>query len=283
MLTLCTSLAPELGRVDEDGHECGLSYQQECVNGWLQLGVKVVAVNVAEELPWAHMSFPKVGLIPAPSDSRSHNRGRPLPYIHDLVQAAAVQAEREFCGVINSDIFLRDFETFWPTLKPLLKGGIVVMRRMEMSWPSKTQKGLYPFGFDVFLMDRRMGALIPESAFAVGIPWWDFWLPLIGFLNGFDLHLVQTPIAHHLEHPTKWDQDQFVEYGAQLVECLETEARKACEVPALQGRGMFVLEGIRLVRETANCDIRKPKFTSALSRYLQWFFDDGNAVNRVAF
>jgi len=281
MLTLCTSLAPQLGRRDEDGHECGMSYQQECIEGWMQLGAKVVAVNVAEELQWAHRTFPKVGLIPAPADSRSHNNGRPLPYIHDLVQAAAVQAERQYCGVINSDIYLRDFDRHWPSIEPLLTGGLVVMRRMEMSWPSQTAKGIYPFGFDVFLMDRRMGAVIPESPFAVGIPWWDFWLPLMGFLKGFNVHLVQTPIAYHLEHPAKWDQAQFIEYGAQLVAYLELEAKKACETPALKGRGTFLLDGLRLVRETAECDTRNLKYTSALSRYLQWFFDEGNAVNRA--
>ena len=281
MLTLCTSLAPKLGRQDETGHECGASYQQQCVSSWLEQGAKVVAVNVTEELQWAHRTFPKVGLIPAPTDSRDHNRGRALPYIHDLVQAAAVQAEREFCGVINSDIYLQELQVYWPQIEPLLQGGIVVMRRMEMSWPSKTPLGLYPFGFDVFFMDRRLGAVIPESPFAVGIPWWDFWLPLMGFLKGFDVHLVQAPVVFHLKHATRWDDAQFVEYGAQLVEYLEAEARQVQDHPVFGVRGQYLLDGLKLVREASSENIRSQQFASALSRYLQWFFDEGAGVKQV--
>lgn len=282
MLTLCTSLAPQLNRIDDHGLECGMAYQQACVQSWQAMGANVVAVNVMEELPWAQEMFPGVGLIPAPEDSRAHNQGRPLPYIHDLVRAAGVQAETRFCGLINSDIFLKDFEPLWPSLQARMVGGLLVCRRMEMSWPSFQAHRFYPFGFDMFLMDRRVGASLPESKFAVGIPWWDFWLPLMAYLRGFNLYRVDVPVAYHLQHAARWDEAQFVEYGAQLVECLRVEAQATLSNPTLAIRGQFILDGLQMIEEAAECDIRELKYTSGLSKYLEWFFDKGPAVRGIS-
>ena len=153
-------------RIGDDGLDCGMAYQQACIASWVESGAKVVAVNVAEELEWASATFPLVGMIPTPSDSREHNSGRPLPYIHDLFRAASFQAEGPYCGVINSDIYLKGFGKKWADLERALPGGLVVFRRMEMGWPSFREVGVYPFGFDMFVMDKRVGRLIPDSLFA---------------------------------------------------------------------------------------------------------------------
>jgi len=265
----------------DDGTECGQTYQKSCVKSWHEMGARVIAVNVSDELAWAQKAFPGVDLIPAPLDSREQTGGRPLPFIHDLVRAASIHSEGPYCGLINSDIYLKGMKEHWPAIEQALNGGMVLFRRMEMDWPSFETFKFYPFGFDVFLMDKRIGPILADAPFAVGIPWWDFWLPLMAFLKGFNLYRVEPAIAFHLAHQTRWDTDQFVEYGAKLFEMVEQEAHQAVKSSELRARGEFVLNGFQLVREASDCDLRDAKFSSGLSHYLKWFFDKSAAVSAL--
>ena len=107
MLTLCTSLAPRLIRSDVGGEECGQSYQRACVESWQSFGYNIVSMNCEHELDWALEHFPDVGIIPSPAKAKSFQSIQPLPHIHDMVHAAAVQAQGPVCGLINSDIYLK--------------------------------------------------------------------------------------------------------------------------------------------------------------------------------
>ena len=238
-------------------------------------------MNAEHELDWALENFPSVGIIPSPSEPAPGQIVLPLPKIHDMVHAAAVQAEGPVCGLINSDILLERFDSVLPLLTKDLDCGMVVFRRMEMEWPTRDTYKYYRFGYDVFLMDKRLSHELPDAPFTIGVPWWDLWLPFMAFLKGFNLCMVETPAVLHTAHETRWTEEAFVEYGVKLFEILRDEASAALADPMLKGRAEFVLAGLKMVVEALPEKPDSGVFLTALSKYFQWFFDEGGGVRRV--
>ena len=63
----------------------------------------------------------------------------------------------------------------------------------------------YTVGYDVFFFEREeVGGDIGQS-FAIGIPWWDYLLPILFRLRGLRINLLTSPIAFHLQHPTNYN------------------------------------------------------------------------------
>jgi len=61
---------------------------------------------------------------------------------------------------------------------------------------------------------------INKSDFCLGVPWWDYWVPLTSVLNGYPVKQLITPVAYHIEHPFRWENKYFKHFGARLVSYL---------------------------------------------------------------
>jgi hypothetical protein len=61
----------------------------------------------------------------------------------------------------------------------------------------------YYSGFDYFFFDSDIACAALEHAmpFAMGLPWWDIWLPCVGMFKGRQIVVVDLPGIVHLMHP----------------------------------------------------------------------------------
>ena len=68
-----------------------------------------------------------------------------------------------------------------------------------------------------------------DSPFCVGMPFWDYWMPLVALLKGRPLKALRSPVALHIAHETRWDDTIYVYFHALIGAVLQ-----ACE--ASRGR-----------------------------------------------
>ena len=57
--------------------------------------------------------------------------------------------------------------------------------------------------------DAEAARALAEEAmpYAMGVPWWDYWLPLALLARGRRVLMLNRPAIMHLEHPANWSND----------------------------------------------------------------------------
>jgi hypothetical protein len=69
-------------------------------------------------------------------------------------------------------------------------------------------------GYDYFALPRPfldlLTSRLTDSRLALGMPFWDYWLPLAALLAGTPTTAVEVPFALHGRHGSDWDQTKFV-------------------------------------------------------------------------
>ena len=72
----------------------------------------------------------------------------------------------------------------------------------------------YAVGYDFFLMSGDVLADFANAPFCLGMPFWDYWLPLVALLKGRPLKALRSPVALHIAHETRWDNAIYVFFHA---------------------------------------------------------------------
>jgi hypothetical protein len=88
-------------------------------------------------------------------------------------------------------------------------------------------RGVYPWGFDYFLIPADLRELLLEDGglspvFKIGDPWWDYTIPVFAMARGFLLkRLPSTVPALHYIHPTRYAHERWRQNGAHFLELVE--------------------------------------------------------------
>lgn len=216
-LILATSLSPQ----DDRG------VQPDAVQSWLSHGAKVLAINTTDEIDALRGSFPDVHFVET-QRTAEQLAGRPVPYIFDLLKAAKENSnEGDALGVINADIFLRHSQGLKSFLAAESQGAVILGRRVDV--PEKSvfhtyspdAAPTYSVGYDYFVMSRDVVDDFSDSPFAMGMPFWDYWLPLTAYLAGRPLKTLNSPVALHVQHETRWDDTIYLFFHALIAYALE--------------------------------------------------------------
>lgn len=222
-LTLVTSLAPHDGR----------NVQPAAVQSWLDHGIKVLAVNTADEIAGLSTSFADVEFIPATRTAEQH-AGRPVPYIFDLLSAAKSHtSEGDTVGIINADIFLRPGNNLNAFLMNEAAGALILGPRVDVAEPEDFQTYVpvpdptFSIGYDYFIMSRDLLDDFTDSPFAMGMPFWDYWLPLTSYLAGRPLKALKSPVALHVHHETRWDDTIYLFFHSLIAYALKQSKQSA--------------------------------------------------------
>ena len=93
-----------------------------------------------------------------------------------------------------------------------------------------TGKEAYSVGYDYFLMSGDVLDDFADGPFCLGMPFWDYWLPLMALLKGRPLKALQSPVALHVAHETRWDDTIYLFFHALIASVIETSK-------ASRGRG----------------------------------------------
>jgi hypothetical protein len=185
--------------------------QRAALNSWRAAGLSVVSINSAPEAAQLRDHFPDVSfqLIDKPAVDA---RGRPLVPIHAMMQAAR-DASSDICGIINSDIEFRGQPSFFDLVRQQVAGSLIFGNRVDVV-DRKVRRGkTYRNGYDFFFWDRKNSPLLEKSPMVLGLPWWDFWLPLHAYAQGLRIKRFASSSFIHVVHPVGYDAATFVRFG----------------------------------------------------------------------
>ncbi len=197
---IATSIAP--GKIE---------LQQSAISSWLKLGFKVLSVNTRREIDLLLSDFPLVKFVEAERDA-SAVAGKPYIYFDDVLRA--LQAEGPaVCGIINSDIHLLAGAGFTEYIVENAFDGFIFGSRVDVDSLDFMYGEHYEEGFDFFFFNAEVIPVYPASDFCIGVPWWDYWAPLVPFLKGYPVKQLATSVAFHVKHPTKWSAELHEKFG----------------------------------------------------------------------
>lgn len=199
-LTVATSLAP-----------VNIELQIETIRSWEKIGFSIISVNNAEEIKILAPNFGMVNFVEAQRDA-SGMAGKPFVYLDDVLQTLE-KTEGQICGIINSDIFLRDESGLLEFIVEKSKEALVFGSRIDIDTIHNRNGEEYFGGFDFFFFDKKIIKLYPQTDFCLGLPWWDYWLPLVPIINGVPVRRLITPFAYHVKHQQNWQQQFFETFG----------------------------------------------------------------------
>lgn len=232
------SLSPIISR-ELDGREVGHAYQARCVAAWQACGFRVITVNAASEVPQIRAFYPDVEIAVAARDM-SALCGKPLVPLAEMV-AILCETGSPVGGIVNSDVFLPAWDmTGWlaDCLGPARLADCLFLNRQDLSHPASATGTIYKYGFDAFFF--RLAALeeISLDPFTIGLPWWDYYLPMALILKGFRVANIERIPLRHFAHSQKWTADSWDYMFEVFRERLRDqfvllEKKRGLEMPAL--------------------------------------------------
>jgi hypothetical protein len=255
---LATSVPPVLKRVvvQAGGGDLGPLWQRRCIASWARTGWRVVSVNPEQEVAGLAAAHPGLE-VHAVARSAEAEYGRPFVWIDDLFATLEREAPPDtLVGLINSDIELAlpPAERDAVEARARADGGtLVIYNRTELQHPGQRIGPLYRYGFDLFVMPAAVMRRLDMRGFALGVPWWDYWLALDALLNAVPVVLVQNPSARHLAHAQAWSQRNWeraiglvvrrIDAARRRLEASRAGVVRPSEVDALTATVMDMLVG----------------------------------------
>jgi tetratricopeptide (TPR) repeat protein len=194
-IVLATSIPPNISRLDR-GRPIDRDYQKLCVQSWIDCGFRVLSVNAAGEIPKLAALYPDVVFVPAERVSE-----KKTPYIADLLRAL-LDAGEPHLGIINADILFEPVAVWRNTLPKLLERTIVAIQRHDTTSLMDGALRRYAPGFDCFFFEKEAAEEFVSDVrtFAMGLPWWDWWLPAAAAFKNRDIGVLERPAVVHLVH-----------------------------------------------------------------------------------
>lgn|GEM_PF-2930274 len=178
--------------------------QQEAISSWLKLGFAVVSVNVPGEVEHLHATFPGVRFVKV-MRPETKRRERPNVALKELFPVLAAAPGR-ICGIVNSDICFCVRDDFLAFIEENAAQGMVFGSRIDVDNDNHDVGKEYCLGFDYFFFDKELIPLYPATDFCLGLPYWDYWVPLVLLSKGVTVKRLISPVAIHLRHYSYWEQ-----------------------------------------------------------------------------
>lgn len=205
VVIIATSIAPK-----------NIERQQAAIQTWLDLGFSVVSLNTAEEVKQLQPIYQGVSFHTATRHGRQKYH-KPYIYIDDILSYLQYHGTK-ICGIVNSDIYLRADKNFIDFVTEQAHNALFISSRIDISSAFHKDGKLYKFGFDVFFFDRNILAKLPTSEFCLGVPWWDYWMPLVSIQNGLAVKYLANSVAYHIEHDVNYNNDIWRKTGMEFTQ-----------------------------------------------------------------
>lgn len=88
-------------------------------------------------------------------------------------------------------------------------------------------RGRYKYGYDVLSLKRASARILDMPEFYMGIPWWDYILPLSAIMDGYRVKRLDLDAFHHVLHPQRWSPVAFDYIGWRCMKRLLPEEMTA--------------------------------------------------------
>jgi hypothetical protein len=177
--------------------------QREAILSWCK-EYDVYSVNGTQEIDVAKDLYPEVTFI---QTENTYQIGKKNLIKLDAILDAIKSVDTKKCAIVNSDIILNKKIK----LNKKFDDSLIIATRWELGdVPS------YPFGdgYDLFIFDKRNIDLFYNKNYVIGMPWWDFWLPIVANRAGVDIYHIKNEIINHRTHKTNYDYTNWTEFAS---------------------------------------------------------------------
>jgi hypothetical protein len=175
--------------------------QSTAVLSWINHGFEVASVNTPEEIAKAGPLYPLVKHWIPESDLPTHY-SKKTQWIHRLAHVSRDLSRDVW--IINSDcILLGDQEI---TKSAMARGPAIIPRfnyRESFDDAEREQWGL-----DAFYLPRDLAVEVPATCYAIGIPFWDYWLAW-WMEDRRDITWIDAQMLYHKAHPLRWSTEEW--------------------------------------------------------------------------
>lgn len=184
--------------------------QHKALNSWCSK-YEVYSVNTLEEIEKISSIYPQVKFI---ETNRTYDYGeKKLIKLNAILYAIeSICDGNTHVAIINSDIILNvDIKN--SIFNKKYSDSLVIATRWELD-----NGEIYPFndGYDLFIFNTKYLNLYKNENYVIGLPWWDFWIPLISIKAGIKVYHIKNQLIYHLTHETNYDKDIWIEFGEYL-------------------------------------------------------------------
>lgn len=217
-----------------------VEHQAACIKTWSGWGGVVHSINTADEIKTLRKHFPQVTFVEC-QRTAAEKYGKPLIYLDDLLDFRTWGAD-DVIMIINSDINFSDdlFKTNdVHVILEKAEKALIFSNRFDVMTDGADQ--IYPWGFDIFVLPAKYVNNIPKSEYAIGAPWWDYYLPMLSLLGELkipSLHWISNHFQHK-NHPANYSialHTELAYYTNKILFPVDSQDMKArmtvCDSPA---------------------------------------------------
>jgi hypothetical protein len=181
--------------------------QIQSTNTWTSK-FKVYSVNTKEEILKIKDKFKNIEFIE--TDKTIDINGRKLIKLNAILDSIVMKESKYSC-IINSDIiFNNSIDPDKLFSKKHLDDGIIIGSRYELDGDKKY---LFEDGYDLFIFDIKNIKIFYSDNFALGMPWWDFWIPMMADRFLLKIYNTKNEVIYHKTHDTNYSFDLWETFG----------------------------------------------------------------------
>lgn len=181
---------------------------------WSDHGFKVYSCNYDHEIDILKDVFPNVEFLPIPQPD-IFLYGKQTIRLIDIFKCMEA-VSYPIVALVNSDISISANKNIFSYLTEHASKGLVFSSRVDVIREGDGEGRFYDDGLDFFCFHKDFLKKMPENLFALGHPWWDYFMPLAFFHAELPLFHLHTPITFHVAHETNWDRNSWCCYGYHL-------------------------------------------------------------------
>jgi len=182
--------------------------QLNAISSWTKK-YKVYSVNRKEEIERIKDIYKDVNFIE--TDDTYLYKNKKLIKLNAILDSIE-KVSNGVSAIINSDIILTD-ELYINIKNRYLINGIFIGTRYELDNGEK-----YPFiyGYDIFIFNSKYASLFKNEKYVIGMPWWDYWIPICALKNRLNVYHIKDEIIYHKTHETNYEHKIWLEFGKHL-------------------------------------------------------------------
>jgi hypothetical protein len=149
--------------------------QRRCIDSWLKAGHLPLSVNYEQDIPLLSRLYPDVTFHPT-YRPRFEISGEVLTFVHDAI-LSGLESEFDRLAFCNPDLFINYQTDFASLLSADIH--LAYARRRRLGTPrTDGDASISTHAFDYVNMSKEFASTLPDSIFAFGYPWWEYWLIL---------------------------------------------------------------------------------------------------------
>ncbi len=192
-----------------------LDEQIAALSTWRDFSTRIVTVNERRET--ALLSGLPDWIEPYSFDDE-------IPYdryyvrLAKLAEAMGSAQDCRHVAFCNSDISLAKRDELAHILATD-DAGLVFSSRTDTD-NDGTPLSVYTDGWDFFAFRPQHARVIASNDLYIGLPWWDFFVPLAFLKEGLVANRLDGSHVHHIKHAQNWDKTEFYEKGSTVLEAI---------------------------------------------------------------